>query len=185
MKTLEKQAPIWGRQEAGKEAQGSGRWGCRVAGGHLHAPWGSGAAHGKTISGREGGVRTMCAGGLPPPESLCGPLTSGSSWCFMVAQEVGRGGGLSEPGRGRGGVPASIDPGQVPGPASPLRPLPSPQACFLVPRGWDSPGGLDRGSSAGGSCGAGPNNGARLMVPTASSGESRSWGKGPGAQPSC
>lgn len=51
-------------------------------------------------------------------------------------------------------------------------------ACLLVPQAWDSPGGLDRGSSAGSSEGDGPKNGARLMVPMASSGESSSWQEG-------
>lgn len=57
-------------------------------------------------------------------------------------------------------------------PRSPLR------ACFLAPQAWDSPAGLERGSSAGSSEGDGPKNGARLMVPTASSGESSSWQEG-------
>lgn len=65
MKTLEKQAPIWGEGKRLVKKTGGG-WGrrggiggggCRVAGlrdKHLRAPWGLGGVRGRTISGREG-----------------------------------------------------------------------------------------------------------------------------------
>jgi hypothetical protein len=56
---------------------------------------------------------------------------------------------------------------------------PSPHpGLFLASQTWDSPGELERESSVVGSAGDGPKNGARLMVPMASSGEPRSWQEG-------
>lgn len=63
------------------------------------------------------------------------------------------------------------------------QPCPTPASRSWVPKAWDSPRGLDKGSSAGGSEGDGPKNGARLMVPTASSRESSSWSEDQRTQP--
>lgn len=65
-----------------------------------------------------------------------------------------------------------------------FQPHPEP-ALPPTPLSLDSPRGLDRGSSAGGSGGAGPKNGVRLMVPMVSPGESSSWQESQGTEPHC
>lgn len=109
LKTLEKQAPIWGGGKSLVRDMGRGGWarGYR-ANTYVHLGGRGEPVAGRSLRGREG-VRAKVAPSPHLPSSSVAPLTSGSSWCFMVAQAVGSSGGLSAPGRGGGRVPAGTD----------------------------------------------------------------------------
>lgn len=162
-------------EAGGGRGVGSGQAGLQDTYVHLGG-WGEPVAQG-SLEGRD----QVRAEGAPQPPIFPAPLehrlTSGSSLCFMVAQAVGSSGGLLGPGGGGGGVPA--------GDRCEFQLQPHPSWPSGPPR-LDSPRGLERGSSsAGGSAGDGPKNGARLMVPVVSSGESSSWEESQRTEPGC
>lgn len=180
MKTLEKQAPIWRggkrlvrKQGGGGETEGGG---LSNESRHLRAPSGSGGAHGRMTSGREGRSQ-----GQTPAACLPAPCTAPPHLGVFPVLHGGPGGGEQ-----RGAVRAWKRWGwgscrHTPAETSSPRP-PLSRGCLLVPQAWDSPGRLDGRSSAGGSGGEDPKKGALLMVPMVSSGESSSWQEGQGAQ---
>lgn len=174
-------AHLWG-DEAEEEAWGSGQ-GCGQRGcgtdTYVHLGGRGEPVAGRSLGQREG-VRakmTSAASHLPSPSGapphlriqpvLHGGPGGGEHWGAVRASERW--------GRGSCGHRPAVN--SSPGPPT--------WACRLVPQAWDLPGGLDRGSSAGGTEGDDPKNGARLMVPMASSGESSSWQEGHGAPPGC